>query len=172
MKTKVVIAILTLLTITLGIAADEPDTSSRIVTDKEGLEECKLIISLKGKGKTEAEAENDLKEKAWWNRADVVHVTGKTKKGFRGDAYRCRKVRITSNPEAVRGCEPLKTIEIYRSFSSMLGTKNPVRPSDLASKAWRIGADVIMIIDTDDNSGSAEAYFCGQGDTEEEINEP
>ena len=163
MRLQIVLASAALLLSTFAAANDGPSTSAQIVNDSTGLEDCTLIASIKGKGKTEAQVEEDLRQKARWQRADVILVTGKTKKGLKADAYRCRTVRTTSNPEVVRGCEFVESVEIYNSFSSMLGTNNPVKASDLAKKAWLTGADTVMIIDTGDNSGSGEAYYCGSG---------
>jgi len=161
-KTALRITFAGLLAIAATATASKPSTTVQLIDNATEAEGCELVTSIKGKGKTETQVRNDLKEKAWWHRADTVLITGKTKKGLRGEAYRCREVRITSNPEVIRGCEYLENIEIYNSFSSMLGTNNPVKPSDLADKAWLIGADAIMVIDTDNNSGSAEAYYCGK----------
>jgi hypothetical protein len=80
------------------------------------------------------------------------------------------KVRVTSNPEAVRGCKLIGEIHAASGWGGMAQTAGEHSSMNaLKNEAAKKGADTVLMINSHSGWGGAsqrgEGYFCGSQNT-------
>jgi hypothetical protein len=70
---------------------------------------------------------------------------------------KAQSIRVTSNPEAVRGCKYLGNVEGNSGFSSAVADNNAV--VEMREEGAKLGANVILAV-TLGKKAIGEAYLC------------
>ena len=80
-----------------------------------------------------------------------------------------QNVRVTNNPEVVRGCEFLGNVKAMSGWVGSAGSGVAARNIEetLKERAHKLGANVVYVVNNASSKGTGEAYRCTPGGTKE-----
>lgn len=75
-----------------------------------------------------------------------------------------QKVRVTSNPDVVKGCEFLGNVKAMSGWGGAAGSGVAARNIEetLKQRTWELRGDTVYVVRNEGSHGSGEAYRCSQ----------